>query len=76
MMFNPLFEQYEKRMMQGNMKTFAKDIEDWALDNLTTLDTFVTEQGDIEDWKSNSAEKRKTLEGIQQYLGFLNEYLK
>jgi len=28
-----LFEQYEQRMMQGSMKLFVKDIEQWALDS-------------------------------------------
>ena len=38
-----LYEAYEKKMMQGNIKAFASDIETWALDMVNTEDTFVTE---------------------------------
>lgn len=71
-----LYEQYERRMMQGNMKAFATDIEQWAADLVNTQDTFVTEQGDIEDWKSNSSEKKKITDNIKQYLGHLSEHIK
>jgi hypothetical protein len=54
-----LYEQYEKRMMQGNMKAFLKDIEEWVLESVNETDTFVTEQGDIESWNNNSVEERK-----------------
>ena len=48
-----LYEQYEKRMMQNNMEGFVKDLEQWMLDQVNTIDTFVTEQGEVEDWKNN-----------------------
>lgn len=71
-----LYEQYEKRMMQGSMKAFSADIEQWALDQISNQDTFVTEQGDIEDWKSNSSEKKKVMENVKQYLTHLSEHFK
>ena len=46
-----LYEQYEKQMMQNNMNGFLKDLESWLGDKLLQVDTFVTEQGDVEDWK-------------------------
>lgn len=48
-----LYEQYEKRMMKNNMEGFLKDLELWVQDKVSDIDTFVTEQGDIEDWKHN-----------------------
>ena len=48
-----LYEQYEKQMMQNNMNGFLKDLESWLGDKLLEVDTFVTEQGDVEDWKHN-----------------------
>ena len=71
-----LYEQYEERMMQGNMKAFAHDIEQWALDMINTQDTYVTENGDIEDWKSNSSENKKLMNNVKQYLSHLAEHIK
>ena len=71
-----LYDQYEKRMMQGNMKAFAKDIEQWALELVNTNDTFVTEQGDIEDWKNdNSSFKENILNNLKDYLKHLNTHI-
>lgn len=70
-----LYEQYEKRMMQGNMKAFAKDIEDWVFGIVNTNDTFVTEQGDVEDWKSNKDKARELMESIKTYTEHLRNHL-
>lgn len=67
-----LYEAYQKRMMQGNMQAFAVDIEAWVLDSLNETDTFVTEQGDIEDWKSNTSKfKKEVMDKLQEYLRHL-----
>ena len=71
-----LYDKYEERMMQGNMKAFAKDVEQWALDLVNTQDTFVTEAGDIEDWQSNKAKDRDILKNVRQYISHLSEHIK
>lgn len=71
-----LYEQYEKRMMQGSMKEFAKDIENWANEFINTKDTFVTEAGDVEDWNSNSAKNDEIMSNVKQYLTHLSEHIK
>tara|TARA_B100000212_G_scaffold327537_1_gene290911 strand:- start:98 stop:670 length:573 start_codon:yes stop_codon:yes gene_type:complete len=71
-----LYEAYEKRMMQGNMKNFAKDIEEWVMDYVNRKNTFVTEQGDVEDWRSNSKHDKKVLDNLKILLGHLNEHIK
>ena len=71
-----LYEQYEKRMMQGNMKAFAKDIEQWGIDLVNTKETFVTEAGDIEDWSSNSSKDKEVMSNVKQYLTYLSEHIK
>ena len=64
-----LYDQYEKSMIQGGIKAFAKDIEEWVLDNIEQNDTFVTEQGDVEDWGNNNEEyKLKAKASLQDYL--------
>ena len=62
--------------MQGNMKAFAQDVEQWAIDLINTKDTFVTEAGDIEDWKSNSNKNKEMLDNVKQYLTHLSEHIK
>ena len=71
-----LYDKYEERMMQGNMKAFANDVEQWALDLVNTKDTFVTEAGDIEDWQSNKAKDRDILKNVRQYVSHLSEHIK
>ena len=71
-----LYKQYEQRMMQGNMKAFAKDVEEWAIDLISSQDTFVTEQGDVEDWKSNSTKSKEILTSVRQYISHLSEHIK
>lgn len=70
-----LYEAYEKKMMQGNIKNFAKDIEQWVMDYVYRENTFVTEQGDIEDWKSNSNHDEKILENLKIYLDNLKKHV-
>jgi hypothetical protein len=71
-----LYDKYEERMMQGNMKAFANDVEQWALDLVNTQDTFVTEAGDIEDWQSNKAKDKDILKNVRQYISHLSEHIK
>ena len=71
-----LYEQYEKTMMQGGMKAFAKDIEAWALEMINSSDTFVTEQGDVEDWNStNNKVKAELTKKLQEYLKYINSHI-
>lgn len=60
-----LYEAYEKAMIQGSLKAFLVDVEQYILDSINTVDTFVTEQGDIEDWKGN---KTKTDNELSEHL--------
>lgn len=71
-----LYEQYEKSMMRGGVKAFAKDIEQWVLEGINQTDTFVTEQGDIEDWSNNNVEfKKKALENLQDFLSHVKKHI-
>ena len=71
-----LYQQYEKRMVEGNVKAFAKELEQWILDNLNTKETYVTEQGDIEDWKNNSEiQKQKSLSNLKVFLDDVKRFI-
>lgn len=62
--------------MQGNMRAFAEDIQQWAMDMVNTKDTFVSEAGEIEDWKGNtSTSDKRLLDDVKEYLGHLNAHL-
>lgn len=62
-----LYKQYEKRMLEGNIKAFLKDIDNWVLDQINESSAFVTEQGDIEDWKSNDKANKQLLDSVKEY---------
>lgn len=71
-----LFKQYEKRMMQGNIKAFLQDLDDWVLDFINTSESYVTEQGDIEEWNNNKTQEKKImLENIQKYKSYFQDHL-
>ena len=63
------FEEYERAMVTGNMKTFARDLEAWAIEQLESSNiSFTTEQGDIEDWgKSNNTVQLELIKKIKEY---------
>ena len=71
-----LYESYEKNMMQGSIKAFAKDVEKWVLESLESVDTFVTEQGDVEDWNNNNSKfKEQMTTNLQEYLKHLKSHI-
>ena len=71
-----LYEQYEKSIMQGGLRAFLRDVEQWAMDKINTVDTFVTEQGDIEDWNSNKSKANETInENLQEFLKHARKHL-
>jgi hypothetical protein len=71
-----LYESYEKNMMQGSMKAFARDVEQWVFDSLESTNTFVTEQGDVEDWNSDDSRfKEQTNKNLQEYLKHIRSHI-
>lgn len=71
-----LYESYEKSMMQGSLKAFARDVEQWVMDTLSTTNTFVTEQGDVEDWNSNDSKFKEQINtNLQEYLKHIRSHI-
>lgn len=69
---NGLYEDYLMHARKGNLKYFIKELEDQFKEALETDDTFVTEQGDIEDWNVNkTAVKKQMTEKFQEYISYL-----
>ena len=70
-----LYDQYEKRMMSGNIKAFADDIESWVLESITANNTIVTEDGTVEDWGGmNKDFKEKILKDLKEYVALLRSH--
>lgn len=70
------YKEYEEAMIKGNMKAFANDLQQFILDKVDESQTFVTEQGDVEDWKGNtSATKDKVLEELTKFTKHIQESL-
>lgn len=71
-----LYEQYEKSMIRGGLKVFLHDIEQWAMDQINTVDTFVTEQGDVEDWNNNTSKTNETFnKNLQEFIKHARKHL-
>lgn len=71
-----LYEQYEKRMMSGNIKAFADDIENWVLETINTKSSYVTEDGTVEDWGGMNKEFReKILKDLKEYVTTLRTHI-
>jgi len=71
-----LYEEYEKNMMQGNMRAWAKGLEQWVQDQINQSMTFVTEEGDIEDWSGGVTKRNDDLvKGMNNYLKHLKEHM-
>ena len=71
-----LYEDYERRMITGNIKEFVKDIENWVMNSLDDKNSFVTEAGDVEDWgnMSNKA-KKEILDNLKGYTDHIRKQL-
>lgn len=71
-----LYESYEKSMIKGSLESYIKDVEAFILEQISTVDTFVTEQGDVESWTNNSTKMNNKLsENLQEFLKHVKSYL-
>ena len=70
-----MYEEYEKQMMQGNMEAWVAGLEQWVGEQINESMTFVTEDGVVEDWKSNDSQKGKLLKGMHEYLKHLKKHM-
>ena len=71
-----LYEQYEKSMIKGGLRAFLQDMEEYYFEQINQVDTFVTEQGDVEDWSNNSSKvKEEALKNLQEFLTHAKKHL-
>jgi hypothetical protein len=71
-----VYDQYEKSIMKKGVTAFAKDLEQMVtefLEESTSEGNFVTESGDVEDWKFNKKDfKEANLKKLNEFLQHIN----
>ena len=69
------FEEYQRNMIMGGVKTYIKELEDMLLEILmdTGKESFVTEAGDVEEWRGGIIDKTKIVKDLQDYIKQLKD---
>jgi len=69
------FKEYQLNMMMGGVKTHIKEMEDVLLEVMLNNDreTFVTEAGDIEEWRGGNIDKTQIIKDLQDYIQKLKD---
>jgi hypothetical protein len=68
------FDAYERAMLTGNLQAWVSDMQLMLEEDLKSKATYITEQGDIEDWGSNTElQRQKLMETMQEYLEQVSE---
>ena len=69
-----LYKKYEANMINGSIDAFSKDLEAWVSEYVNYNPTYVTEQGDVEDWNyDNVKQNTKVMENLKEFLVVLNK---
>jgi len=69
-----LFKKYEASMINGSIDAFAKDLTAWVNEYVEADSTYVTEQGVVEDWKSNkTGQNTKVMQNLKEFIEVLNK---
>lgn len=69
-----LFKKYEASMINGSIDAFAKDLTSWVNEYSVQSSSFVTEQGVIEDWNSNTtSQNEKVMNNLKEFIEVLNK---
>jgi len=71
------FEEYQRNINVNSLKTYIKELEDALLEIVLSEDkeSFITEVGDIEEWRGGTAIKAKIIEDLQKYIIELKDVL-
>ena len=69
-----LYKRYEASMINGSIDAFAKDLTSWVNEYTVQSNAYVTEQGVIEDWNSNTtAQNEKVMANLKDFIEVLNK---
>ena len=69
------FEEYQRNMVMKGVKTYIKEMEGLLLDIMleSGKETFVTEAGDVEEWRGGVTDKTKIVKDLQEYIKQLKD---
>lgn len=72
------FEEYQKNILSRGVEIHIKEMEDILLELSLGInhDTFVTENGDIEEWKGKGINEQEIINDIQEYIQKLKNSIK
>jgi hypothetical protein len=69
------FEEYQRNMVHSGVKTHIKEMEDLLLELAlgASKESFVTEAGDIEEWRGGNIDTTQMIEDLQEYIQSLKD---
>ena len=64
------FEEYQHNMVMKGVKTYITEMEGLLLDIMleSSKETFVTEAGDVEEWRGGVTDKTQIIKDLQEYI--------
>jgi 5-enolpyruvylshikimate-3-phosphate synthase len=64
------FEEYQRNMVHSGIKTHIKEMEDLLLELAlgASKESFVTEAGDIEEWRGGNIDTTQMIKDLQEYI--------
>ena len=64
------FEEYQHNMVMKGVKTYITEMEGLLLDIMleSSKETFVTEAGDVEEWRGCVTDKTQIIKDLQEYI--------
>lgn len=71
------FEDYQNNIKKQTISVHIKELEEVLLDlsMATSEESFVTEDGDIENWKVKDDHRQELIEGIKEYIQKLKDMI-
>lgn len=64
------FEEYQRNMVHSGIRTHIKEMEDLLLELAlgASKESFVTEAGDIEEWRGGNLDTTQMIKDLQEYI--------
>jgi hypothetical protein len=72
------FEEYQKSILSRGVEVHIKEMEDILLELSLGINegSFVTESGDVEEWKGKGVDEQEIIKDIQEYIQKLKDSIK
>jgi hypothetical protein len=69
------FEEYQRNMVHSGIRTHIKEMEDLLLEIMldNSKESFVTEAGDIEEWRGGNIDTTQIVKDLQEYIQSLKD---